>query len=158
MGTDLNLVIKDFQLQSKIMEFLAKAYDAFNEWRTGHWIFAAADLHRILLRRNQLIGDCLWKLRDLRGKTEAPRNLAPLNLPDEEKSFLSAIKVIEKTARAQAYKPLQRLRATNVWWRTKNLQLMLSHPRELPGDVWTDARLAFQRITLYDMLLLDPMA
>ena len=158
MGTDLKLVIKDFQLQSKIMEFLTKAYDAFNEWRTGEWMFAAADLHRILLRRNQLIGDCLWKLRDLRGKTEAPRNLAPLNLPDEEKSFLGAIKLIEKDARAEAYKPLQRLQATNVWWRTKNLQLMLSHTREVPGDEWIDARLAFQRITLYDMLKLDPMA
>jgi len=158
MGTDLKLVIKDFQLQSKIMEFLAKACDALNEWRTGHWIFAAADLHRILLRRNQLIGDCLWKLRDLRGKTEAPRNLAPLNLPDEEESFLSAIKLLEENARAEAYKPLQRLRATNVWWRTKNLQLMLSHTLEQPGDVWIDARLAFQRVTLYDMLKLDPMA
>jgi hypothetical protein len=158
MRSELKLVLKDFELQAKIMEFLAKAYDAFNGWRTGHWIFAAADLHRILLRRNQLIGDCLSKLRDLSGKTEAPRNLAPLNLHDEEKSFLSAIKLIDENARAEAYEYLQRLRATNVRWRTKNLQLMLSHSWELPRDVWIDARLAFQRITLYDMLKLDPGA
>jgi hypothetical protein len=156
MGADLKLVIKDFEVQSRIMEFLAKTYDAFNEWRTGHWIFAAADLQRILLRRNQTISDSLSKLRDFRGKTEAPRSIAPLRLPDEKKSFLTVIKLIEENARAEAYEHLQKLRATNVWWRTKNLQLMLSHSWELPDDVWMDARLAFQRITLYDMLKLDP--
>jgi hypothetical protein len=158
MYPDIELVTKDFQLQSEIIGSLTHDYEAFEAWRSGHWISAAADLHGILLRRNQIIGDCLWRLHDLWGKMEAPRTLAPLNLPDEKQSFLGAIKLLEEDARAEAYEHLQRLRATNIWWRTKNLQLMLSHARELPGDVWIDARLAFQRVMFCDMIELVPEA
>jgi hypothetical protein len=158
MHPDIELVTKDFKWESEIMASLAHDYNAFDVWRTGHWILVATDLHRILLRRNQIIGDYLWKLRDLWAKTEAPLDLAPLELPDEEQSFLKAIRLMKENAGPQAYELLQRLRATNIWWRTKNLQLMLSHAKEQPSDALIDARLAFQRVTVYDMASLVPGA
>jgi hypothetical protein len=158
MHLDIEIVTKDFRLQSRIIKSLVHDDDAFDVWRTGHWISAAADLHRILLRRNQIIGDCLWKLRELWAKTEAPLNPAPLNLPDEKQWLLNAIRLFEENACPEAYEHFQRLRATNVWWRTKNLQLMLSHAWESHGDVWINACLSFQLVTFYDMLELVPGA
>lgn len=156
MSGELRLILEGYRTQVDILHTLAEGFRESDQWDTGLWLKFVAWLHGLMLERNWLIGKYLWDLQDSSDDTVSACIRAPLKLDEEQQSLREVDRLLEQGSGTQAHQSLKMIRATNAWWRTNNLRLLLSHHPEPPVEPEKDPRRAFQHVTLDTMFELVP--
>lgn len=156
MSGELKFILRGYRTQVDILHTLAEGYGESDQWDTGLWLKLAAWLHGLLLERNWLIGKYLRDLQDSSDDTISACIRAPLKLDEEQQSLREVDRLLEQGSGTQAYQTLKMIQATNVWWRTYNLRLLLSYQPEPLFEPEKDPIRAFQSVTLNNMFELVP--
>ncbi|HEX6006813.1 MAG TPA: hypothetical protein VFY80_02555, partial [Burkholderiales bacterium] len=117
---------------------------------------ALTALERMLLERNDVIGGLFSTTRP-RGRAGILLEVSPIDLGREQRMLDHAVGMVDlPAARVIWYLDvLRELRATNLWWRTKILELALTRQQRPPQNM-AAAMQAFERLTVESMLEMLP--